>query len=90
MYKVFYKTFFKDPLDLLATEPDEIVQKVVDSGNDELTQSTSTPQGKKRSLSSSKSQNKSKYSATDEALDIMRNIQGEKSVRDHTWSSNAV
>lgn len=54
----------------------------MDSGNDESTQSTSTPQGRKRSLSSSKSQNKSKYSATNEALAIMRDIQGGKFVRD--------
>lgn len=83
IYKVFYKTIFKEPLDLIAAEPDEIVQKGVDSGNDESTKSTSTPQGKKRSLSSTKSQNKSRYySATDEALAIMRGIQRGKSVRD--------
>lgn len=73
---------FKAPLDLIAIEPDEIVQKVEENGNDVSIQSTFTSQGKKWSLRSSKSQNKTKCSAKDELLTIMRDIHGEKSVRD--------
>jgi len=65
----------------MTTEPNEIVQKVVEKDNDVSIQSTSTSQGKKWSLNSSKNQNKAKYSATDEALVIMKDIQASRSVK---------
>lgn len=65
----------------MTTEPNEIVQKVVDNDNDVSIQITSTSQGKKRSLNSSKNQNKAKYSATNEALAIMKDIQGSRSLK---------
>lgn len=66
----------------MASEPDEVAQKVVNIGNDVSVQSTFMSPGKKRSLSSSRSQNKAKYSTTDETLAIMRDVQQGKSVRD--------
>ncbi|KAL4149796.1 hypothetical protein QTP88_003660 [Uroleucon formosanum] len=71
----------QDPLDIMTTEPNEIVQKVVGNDNDVSIQSTSTSQGKKRSLNYSRNQNKAKYSAIDEALAIMKYVQGCRSVK---------
>lgn len=65
----------------MTTEPNEIDQKVVENDDDVSIQSTSTSQVKKRSLNSSRNQNKAKYSATDEALAIMKDIQGSRSVK---------
>jgi hypothetical protein len=76
------KYIFQGPFNLAAIEPDETLQKVVENGNNVSIQSTFMLQGKKRSLRSTKSQNKAKYSVKDELLAIMRDIQGEKSVRD--------
>jgi len=59
---------------LKIERPNEIVQKVVEKYNDLSIQLTSTSQGKKWSLNSSRNQNKAKYSATDEALAIMKDI----------------
>jgi len=68
-------------LDLKTTEPNKIIQKVVDNDNDASIQSTSSPQGNKRSLNSSRYKNKEKNLATDEALAIMRDKQRSRSVK---------